>query len=302
MSRPRYPALFQVNTRVRLSELAAALGRNATLDDIPDVELDRLAADGFDIVWFLGVWQTGEAARSVSRSHSEWLAGVPSRPSRLPRGRRLRLLFRDSRLSCPHGLRRRRSARPAPPAPSTSRSAPGPRFRSEPRGPGSPLGRRSPGLLRGRHGGAARRSAPELLSGGDGPGHACAGVRARPVLRWLARHVAAELRQRRSSRGDAWGARANRPAVRWRPLRHGDARPARGLPENLGHRRTDILAPSHGHHPSQGPELPLSRRGLLGPRMDPSTAGLRLHLRQAALRPPDGRPPTTGPRPPLGGT
>jgi glycosidase len=74
MSRPRYPALFQVNTRVRLSELAAALGRNATLDDIPDAELDRLAADGFDIVWFLGVWQTGEAARSVSRSHSEWLA------------------------------------------------------------------------------------------------------------------------------------------------------------------------------------------------------------------------------------
>ena len=74
MSRPRYPALFQVNTRVRLSELAAALGRTATLDDIPDVELDRLAADGFDIVWFLGVWQTGDAARRVSRSNPEWLA------------------------------------------------------------------------------------------------------------------------------------------------------------------------------------------------------------------------------------
>ena len=74
MSRHRYPALFQVNTRVRLSELAAALGRTATLDDIPDVELDRLAADGFDIVWFLGVWQTGDAARRVSRSNPEWLA------------------------------------------------------------------------------------------------------------------------------------------------------------------------------------------------------------------------------------
>jgi glycosidase len=74
MSTPRYPALFQVNTRVRLSELAAALGRKATLDDIPDAEIDRLAADGFDIVWFLGVWQTGEAARRVSRSKPEWLA------------------------------------------------------------------------------------------------------------------------------------------------------------------------------------------------------------------------------------
>ena len=47
----RYPSLFQVNTRVRLSELTAELGRPATLDDIPDAELDRLAADGFDIVW-----------------------------------------------------------------------------------------------------------------------------------------------------------------------------------------------------------------------------------------------------------
>src|SRR4030042_4447892 len=74
MSTPRYPALFQVNTRVRLSDLAADLGRKATPDAIPDAELDRLAADGFDLVWFLGVWQTGEAARSVSRSKPEWLA------------------------------------------------------------------------------------------------------------------------------------------------------------------------------------------------------------------------------------
>jgi len=74
MSTPRYPALFQVNTRVRLSELASSLGRKATLDDIPDAELDRLAADGFDLVWFLGVWQTGVSARRVSRSKPEWLA------------------------------------------------------------------------------------------------------------------------------------------------------------------------------------------------------------------------------------
>jgi glycosidase len=59
---------------VRLSELEAALGREATLDDIPDAELDQLAADGFDLVWFLGVWQTGEAARCVSRTKPEWHA------------------------------------------------------------------------------------------------------------------------------------------------------------------------------------------------------------------------------------
>ena len=74
MAGPRYPSLFQVNTRVRLSELSASLGRAATLDDLPDAELDRLAADGFDLVWLLGVWQTGEAARRVSASNEAWRA------------------------------------------------------------------------------------------------------------------------------------------------------------------------------------------------------------------------------------
>jgi hypothetical protein len=63
---PRYPSLFQVNTRVWLSEIARELGRPATLNDVTDAELDGLAADGFDLVWLLGVWQTGEAARRVS--------------------------------------------------------------------------------------------------------------------------------------------------------------------------------------------------------------------------------------------
>jgi len=74
MTTPRYPSLFQINTRVRLSELTATLGRPATLDDVTDAELDQLAHDGFDLVWFLGVWQTGEAARRVSATNPEWLA------------------------------------------------------------------------------------------------------------------------------------------------------------------------------------------------------------------------------------
>jgi hypothetical protein len=73
MSTPRYPSLYQVNTRVRLSELGAALGRPAKLDDVTDAEMDALANDGFDLVWFLGVWQTGDAARRVSATNPEWL-------------------------------------------------------------------------------------------------------------------------------------------------------------------------------------------------------------------------------------
>ncbi len=48
------------------------MGRAATLDDIPDAELDRLAEMGFDWVWFLSVWQTGLAGQRISRSNPEW--------------------------------------------------------------------------------------------------------------------------------------------------------------------------------------------------------------------------------------
>ena len=41
--RPRYPLLYQINTRVWLTELSRTLSKHATLDDISDAELDRLA-------------------------------------------------------------------------------------------------------------------------------------------------------------------------------------------------------------------------------------------------------------------
>jgi glycosidase len=72
VSRPRYPSLYQINTRVWLTELSRSLGRGVTLDDIPDAELDRLARMGFDWVWLLSVWQTGAAGQQVSRSNTEW--------------------------------------------------------------------------------------------------------------------------------------------------------------------------------------------------------------------------------------
>ena len=72
MTAPRYPSLYQVNTRVWLTELSRALGRPATLDDVPDADLDRFAAQGFDWLWLLSVWQTGEAGRQVSCTNPEW--------------------------------------------------------------------------------------------------------------------------------------------------------------------------------------------------------------------------------------
>ncbi len=72
MTDMRYSSLYQINTRVWLTELSRNLGRTATLNDIPDSELDGLAELGFDWVWLLSVWQTGPAGRQVSRTNPEW--------------------------------------------------------------------------------------------------------------------------------------------------------------------------------------------------------------------------------------
>ena len=72
MSEPLHPSLYQINTRVWLTELSHVAGRAATLDDIPDAELDRLAKLGFDWIWLLSVWRTGSAGQQASRSNQEW--------------------------------------------------------------------------------------------------------------------------------------------------------------------------------------------------------------------------------------
>lgn len=71
---PNYPTLYQINTRVLLQKLSQSLQRPASLDDIADSVLDQWAAAGFDWIYCLGVWQTGNAARQVSRSNPIWLA------------------------------------------------------------------------------------------------------------------------------------------------------------------------------------------------------------------------------------
>lgn len=74
MSNHLHPSLYQINTRVWLNQLSGQLGRHATLDDIPDTELDQIANLGFNWIYFLSVWQTGEVARQVSRTNPQWLA------------------------------------------------------------------------------------------------------------------------------------------------------------------------------------------------------------------------------------
>ncbi|WP_292518833.1 alpha-amylase family glycosyl hydrolase [Methanoculleus sp.] len=76
MDAPHSLVLYEVNTRIRLRRFARDMGRfRATLDDIPDTWIAGLASCGFDWVYLMGVWRTGEAGRRVSRSNEGWLRG-----------------------------------------------------------------------------------------------------------------------------------------------------------------------------------------------------------------------------------
>lgn len=65
----RHPLLYQVNTRILLTALSRGRKGPATLDDIPEAFLADLREKGFAWIWFMGIWQTGKAARDVSRAH-----------------------------------------------------------------------------------------------------------------------------------------------------------------------------------------------------------------------------------------
>src|SRR5438128_2523211 len=73
MSMNLYPSLYQINTRVWMTEMSKTLGRPATLYDVTDEFLDNLVARGFDWFWPLGVWQTGKIGQAEAQSNPTWL-------------------------------------------------------------------------------------------------------------------------------------------------------------------------------------------------------------------------------------
>jgi len=60
-----HPHIYEINTWVWLEELSTKLGRPIALAGVPDSEWDALAAQGFNIVWLMGVWRRSPESRRV---------------------------------------------------------------------------------------------------------------------------------------------------------------------------------------------------------------------------------------------
>jgi glycosidase len=76
-----FPLVYQLDARLLLAQHSRKIGRAVTLAEVPEVELKRWSDCHFDAVWLMGVWQTGEASRSLalnsSRLIDEWKSLVP---------------------------------------------------------------------------------------------------------------------------------------------------------------------------------------------------------------------------------
>ena len=62
-----HPTLYEINTRIWMREISKRERRPLTLGEVPDEDLDRIAEVGFDLVWLMGVWQTGSLGVSVAQ-------------------------------------------------------------------------------------------------------------------------------------------------------------------------------------------------------------------------------------------
>jgi hypothetical protein len=65
-----HPLIYQKNTRFWLAQLSQELKRPASLDDIPDHELERLSEMGFDWLYLLGMWKSGQKEARIAQAHA----------------------------------------------------------------------------------------------------------------------------------------------------------------------------------------------------------------------------------------
>ena len=98
MKSPRYPALYQINTRVWLTELSRKIGRHATLDDIPDDGTRSPGSARFRLALVSERLADGNGGAASFSQQSRVAARVSGGAARPGRGRYRGLWLRHHRL------------------------------------------------------------------------------------------------------------------------------------------------------------------------------------------------------------
>ena len=62
----KHPVIYEINTWVWLWELSRKYQRAVNLATVPELEWDAIAAYGFDVVWFMGVWERSPAGIAIA--------------------------------------------------------------------------------------------------------------------------------------------------------------------------------------------------------------------------------------------
>ncbi len=63
---PRHPLIYEINTWVWLGELSRKYQKFVNLSTVPSQEWDAISSFGFDVVWFMGVWERSPAGVEIS--------------------------------------------------------------------------------------------------------------------------------------------------------------------------------------------------------------------------------------------
>ena len=71
---PRYPSLYQLNTRVWLRRLSRERGKQITLAEIDDATIDGFARLGFDWIWLVKRLADGSSRPRHLATKPEWRA------------------------------------------------------------------------------------------------------------------------------------------------------------------------------------------------------------------------------------
>lgn len=69
MSEIKFPLVYELNTRLWLSELSSRFGKPITLASVPEMEFQKWKQNRFDAIWLMGVWKPSEKGREIARSH-----------------------------------------------------------------------------------------------------------------------------------------------------------------------------------------------------------------------------------------